>query len=709
MKVLITGASGFLGSYLVKLFVGAGHEVRALVRRSSRSTLLKKLRVQIMYGDLKDPHSLQQAVEGMHTVVHAAATMSGPAQEYVAATCRGTRDLIAAAEAAGVSRFIHISSIIVLSTQQTGTEPIPEDAPYETSKAFLTPYTRSKLEAEQAVLNHARKSAMAILVLRPGLLFGPRGKMFLPRTGYALGKNWYLVIGNGRNPLPVCYVRNCATAVLAAAEKQTLTQGVFNILDDVPVTQLEYLREIKYGARPALKIVRVPYFLARCAALLGETASKITRLPWPIRSSHLAQCRRRLRYSNAKARQLLGWKPETGKDEALSATSRYFLEKESFSRRADIRFLGQLPTDAKPLKACLIGCGMIGRVHAAILDRAPHARLVGVCDADREAASRLANRFNIPHTYTDPQTMLENLKPDVVHVLTPPQSHADLAGLAAKHGCHVLVEKPMAVDAADARRIAETARRHGVKVCVNHNHLYDPVFVAARKMLELRELGDILWVESYYGFDLGHNLASRYMVPGGENHWTFDLPGGLFQNLAPHPLSLALAVLGAPAKIAAHARHGRVLPHAASDELRVLLETPTASGLVTVSLAASPRFQYLNIFGTQRCLFIDLLNKWAVTQSVMKGVPKPISRALMNIRHGRTLLCGTLRGMLKVLLKRWTPYEGLDILTREFYRSILLNEPAPVTADDGVQVMEIMDEIWRQIAPLKSSRPDTRD
>ena len=301
--------------------------------------------------------------------------------------------------------------------------------------------------------------------------------------------------------------------------------------------------------------------------------------------------------------------------------------------------------------------------------------------------------------------MLAAERPDVVHVLTPPQSHAAYTEIAARHGVNILVEKPMAMNVAEARAMAAAAEKNGVMLCVDHNHLYDPVMVETRKMLQLGELGNIIWAESYYGFDLGHNRASRYMLPGGQEHWTFHLPGGLYQNLAPHPLSLALEVLGLPTKTSAHARHARVLPHARSDELRILLETPNASGLVTISLAAAPRQQYLHLIGTEKTAHIDLLNKWIILDGAIKGLPKPIARALINLRHGATVVTGTLSGMGKVLTRRWTPYDGVAILIGEFYRSIRTGEPPPVTPRDAIAVMDIMDETWRQIGPLQWDQP----
>ena len=684
---------------MAELFVSAGHTVRGLVRRTSRTQLLERLGVEIFRGDLKDCDSLRRAVEGVELVVHAATTMSGIPQEYVESTVKGSLALLAAAEKAGVRRFVHISSISVYKLGKLAKgKKITEDSPYEDDPSFLTNYSRSKIDAERAALHFGCDGTMQVIVLRPGILYGPRGKWQMPRIGYALGKNWYVVIGNGRNLLPVCYVSNCARAALLAAESTEARGGVFNILDDQLFTQREYLDHLK-KVRIHLKTIRFPYILARALGGLTGVGMRLLGRSNPFHPAHLVGCHVRLTYSNEKARGVLGWHPQTPKETALAETMQYHARQEQVSRRANLGLLGQGVQGKPPITACLVGCGVIAETHLHILRGMKNAKVMAVSDVSQEAARKLAQRFGVPHIYEDVEKMLDAEKPGVLHILTPPQSHVRYAEIAARRGCNVLVEKPMAVNALEARQMEAHAVRHGVQICVDHNHLYDPVVVRARRLVESGALGDIIWVESYYGFNLGDNPHSRYMLPGGENHWTFELPGGLYHNLVAHPLCLALQLLGMPTRIQAHARYGRVLPHAPTDELRILLETANASGLVTVSLAASPRFQYLNIFGTKMALSVDLLNKWIVPQRVMRGMPKAISRAIVNARRGVTILKGTVGGMIKVLARRWTPFDGMDILIREFYASLQENREPPVSGKEGIEVMEVMDETWRLIGP----------
>jgi nucleoside-diphosphate-sugar epimerase len=154
MNILITGASGFLGSHLVEQAVSSGHRVRALVRNTSKVDLLERLGVEIVRGDLKNPDSLYRAVAGVSAVINAASSMDGIPQETEAATIKGTRDLLMAAELAGVRRFIHISSIGIYAAHKLSPgEIITEESPLETHPKFTSDYVKSKIASETAAMD----------------------------------------------------------------------------------------------------------------------------------------------------------------------------------------------------------------------------------------------------------------------------------------------------------------------------------------------------------------------------------------------------------------------------------------------------------------------------------------------------------------------------------------------------------------------------
>jgi predicted dehydrogenase len=136
------------------------------------------------------------------------------------------------------------------------------------------------------------------------------------------------------------------------------------------------------------------------------------------------------------------------------------------------------------MKVGIIGCGQIAMTHIPYVLAQPDARIVGLADASDGRARELATRFHIPSVHRTLTDLLNTERPDVVHILTPPQTHATLAIAAMEAGCHVLVEKPMAVNLVEAEAMEAVARRRGVKLCVDHNRLFDPAFVRAKALVE---------------------------------------------------------------------------------------------------------------------------------------------------------------------------------------------------------------------------------
>jgi predicted dehydrogenase len=138
----------------------------------------------------------------------------------------------------------------------------------------------------------------------------------------------------------------------------------------------------------------------------------------------------------------------------------------------------------RPLRAAIVGCGRISAYHLAALRNIPAVEIAAVCDRDDRAARECATREGIRGCYTDAEAMMQEVRPDVVHLLTPPGSHLELAELAIRYGAHLYIEKPLAASEADARRIVELAQEAGVQVCPGHSRLFDPVFWKPAKEFE---------------------------------------------------------------------------------------------------------------------------------------------------------------------------------------------------------------------------------
>ncbi len=209
----------------------------------------------------------------------------------------------------------------------------------------------------------------------------------------------------------------------------------------------------------------------------------------------------------------------------------------------------------------LIGCGQFGSFIAAALERAPGARLVAVCDHDQEAAAALARRMSAEVAiYEDAESALGGDLLDLVVVATPPWTHGDLAVQSLDAGCHVLVEKPLAVDVAGCRRVAAAAEANGRIVAVDHLLRFAPLVIAVNRLLragepERRLLGDV----ARFAFE---NDAADEGLPSDHWFWDKSRSGGVFVEHGVHFFDLATWFIGsAPTTVQAMAVGARSRTH----------------------------------------------------------------------------------------------------------------------------------------------------
>ncbi len=692
-RILITGAAGFVGQHLVHYLQDQGYQIVALVRENTDTLALKG--VEIFRGDLRQKDSLYPAfAQPFDAIVHLATTMKGPWEEYKESTVQGTRRLLEIARDRKVNRFIYMSSIAVHEASPNSQAVITEYSPLV--KQGLSHYERSKIEAE-GIVQEFMKEGVACTILRSGVIYGPGGALYPPRLGLGLGEKRYLVIGNGENRIPLTFVENLNYAVKLAIEKDEAVGGIFNIVDDQVITQQEFLQAVKKEVNPSLKVIRIPYAVMIGIGKLLGIFWGILKRPSPIRKSYLSLCAHQLDYSNEKVKEVLGWSSIHKPPEALKKTCQWFKQRQIHPKDVDIRILKTSVRLADPVNVGIVGCGVIARSHLEILKKIGNLKVVGLCDSQAEAAERLSREFGGTAVYKNLGQMMAKERLDAVHILTPPQGRLELVRSAARQRCAIFLEKPMALNAEEAREMIKAAQKSGAVICLGHNHLFDPPMIEARRLITRGAVGDVLCVESWYGFNLSSNLNSRYMLPGVERHWSMQLPGKLYQNLISHPISVLTDCLGRPNEIFATAVSGQVVKSMKTDELKVMMKAGGKVGLLTVSLAVNPRYQFLNIYGSRMSIFVDFLNKTLIKHSTPKGLPKAMSRALMSINAGEVLIGATFRNFFKVLTGRFTYLDGTENLIKEFYRRLKTDQPMPVTAEDGLLSMEIMDEIWKQV------------
>ncbi len=329
--VLITGATGFVGSHVVEALARHGDRVRVLARPGVDTSFAESLGATVARGDLAEPATLPPAVEGCDVIVHCAAKVGdwGPVDDYRKVNVEGLRGLLDAVLGKPLHRFVHMSSLGVYEArhhyQTDETEPLPD--------RHIDGYTQSKVESERLALQYHRKQQVPVTILRPGFVYGPRDRSVLPRLEDRLKERSVIYIARGKYALNTTYVGNLADAVLLAIDKPEAVGEVFNITDGEFVTKRRFFETVADGLnlpRPR-GFPPVPVWLARFMANWRENVFRKNNKPHPprITQAQLKFAGLNLDFSIAKARQKLGYEPRVLFDEGMKQTIEWYRAHDS--------------------------------------------------------------------------------------------------------------------------------------------------------------------------------------------------------------------------------------------------------------------------------------------------------------------------------------------------------------------------------------------
>ncbi|MBN1977697.1 MAG: NAD-dependent epimerase/dehydratase family protein [Anaerolineae bacterium] len=321
---LVTGGSGFLGSYLVEALVARGARVRALVRPASRVDHLQNLGVDLAQGDLEDAQSLLAAAQGVERVYHCAALAAdwGAWEAFRAANVAGARNLLEAALAAGVGKFVHVSTTDVYGHPDS---PVDETAPY---RLRGWPYGDTKIEGERLVWDYHRERGLPVTVVRPVNVYGPRSTSFVMEIVDLLKSGSMIHLGGGHNPAGLTYATNVVDVILRAGDSEASVGQAYNASDGSGVTWRQYVdRLAEIVGVPSPRVV-LPYRLAYFAgwamervygALRVQTRPLLTRMVVEVFGTDQG-------FSIEKARRELGYEPQVDFDEGMRRVEAWLRE-----------------------------------------------------------------------------------------------------------------------------------------------------------------------------------------------------------------------------------------------------------------------------------------------------------------------------------------------------------------------------------------------
>lgn len=332
MTVLVTGSNGFLGAALVeRLIHHKVNGIRCFVREGSDRSRLELLKqrypeagIEYHVGTLASREGPVSAVRGVDTIYHLAAALSGAPADMFLNTVVATKNLVEAVKAENPQvQMVHVSSFSVYGVADLPTgHTIDENTPLEQNPELRDPYAFVKWHQEELLRKYQQQHGFPLTILRPGVIYGPRGSAISGRVGLLLG-GVFLHLGGG-NALPLSYVDNCAEAIVCCAAQREPGLSIYNVHDDDLPTSREYLGAYRKQVKK-MRYIPVPYPMLQLISkgvewYHGYSKGQLPAIFTPYKSANLWKGNR---FDNRRLKST-GWQPVVSTTEGMQRTFEYF-------------------------------------------------------------------------------------------------------------------------------------------------------------------------------------------------------------------------------------------------------------------------------------------------------------------------------------------------------------------------------------------------
>jgi nucleoside-diphosphate-sugar epimerase len=327
MKVLISGATGFLGTRLAAAAQARGDTVRGLVRDLDRGADLRASGVETVPGDMLDTESLRRAVQDVDCIFHTAAVIGDWPDRDLSrrVNVEGTRTLVSLAMQANVQRVVHFSSLAVYGNQHhRGTD---ESAPYR----YGDIYTDAKIDSERAVFDLASSGGIEAVSLRPGFIYGPGDRTLVPKILEALRAGKFMFVGDGSKQMNCVYVEDVVQAAMLASLASGVAGRAYNITDGQTPDLRDFIGFIAEYCELPMPSKHVPPVLAVAGCYTSEWLGHLLGVKHApmMNISRLRFLYYNQAYSIARAQQELGYAPQYTIREGLPPTLDWFTARAS--------------------------------------------------------------------------------------------------------------------------------------------------------------------------------------------------------------------------------------------------------------------------------------------------------------------------------------------------------------------------------------------
>lgn len=363
------------------------------------------------------------------------------------------------------------------------------------------------------------------------------------------------------------------------------------------------------------------------------------------------------------------------------------------------------------LKVAIVGCGKIADSHAQQIQRTPHCEIVAACDREELMARQFCQRFRVKRQYSDLAQLLDEARPDVVHVTTPPGSHFQIGKQCLLRGVHVYIEKPFTLNSPEAEELVGLAQERNLKVTAGHD---DQFRHAARRMREMIVQGYLggppVHMESYYCYELVETSSYARALLADKQHWVRKLPGGLLHNIISHGIARVAEFFttDAPQVMV----RGFVSPalrrlgeEEIIDELRVILsEEDRLTAYFTFSSQMRPSLHQFRVYGPRNGLVLDQDNETLIR---LRGgrYKSYLEQFVPPWVFAKQYLGNAAHNVRKFLANDFHAKSGMKWLIESFYRSISEGTSPPIPYHEILRTSRIMDAIFDQL----KSKPAVRE
>jgi 2-alkyl-3-oxoalkanoate reductase len=328
-RVLVTGATGFVGPYLVSALRARGDTVRILALPGEDTTRFEQEHISIYRGDICLPETLAEPMRGVDTVFHLAGIhgLWRPKKEYYRVNVEGTEHVCQTTLTAGVRRLIHVSSWSVYGMGLG--QPLHEGLPLR--PLLSDSYTATKAEADKLVQRYITRRGLPAVIVRPAIMFGPGDQVNFRRMADRLRANKAVIIGSGHNALAFVYVTDVVQALLLASTQERAIGQTYNLSNDEPLTQEAFWGAIAEEIKAKPPRLHIPFHALYTLAFLAEHATSTDN---PRRQPLVTRLGVQLfgtdnRIDIDKARRELGYTPQVSIREGIHRTASWYLQQAS--------------------------------------------------------------------------------------------------------------------------------------------------------------------------------------------------------------------------------------------------------------------------------------------------------------------------------------------------------------------------------------------